>query len=585
MMQMRLWWMVLLPAFALAATPEFRVEQFPVPGGSELITVFGRVPEAKNAGEVPLLSVLRDNLGDRLDDRGDESARLRYVWVLTSMSPGLLQRAAGALPFFYWRADIARDPDKRPAPVIDLGSPERPVWHSIAGSLTQVLALDPDGALVRSSTRSYRNNLEDQHRVRLLEGLAIISELRDDPNVKALLSEPELLEIETRLNLGAEMLGGLLSQQKIPAAYMKERTRTEEMRGHNWELLRQQAEADGLYFEPFGMGGSSTHALLWIAASDVKLKHKFDGQFLGISDPYLDPRLLNWRGYRQVRDGQEMIPLGLYALEYPKVPLLLVDFRDTHAPKRREMIRHAITDTVNGVFGISKFTNWPYLTGSMVFNFVRVRHGATNDRSARLKAYAEVREWLALDDSIDPGLRALLQKRLEIMGVNPMEESVIHEAAIARRQYDALLRYAMDPRGLPRRIEHDRNAELTAYRHGVGARIGFRVATVASVGIYSHHEKESGAGLEAALDRDRRVASETRFLEMVARSGPQAEIVWNMDDVRRAVDEIAQLGIPQRSAKLVAQIMQETHDEETRAICMRALQSMDLGSMAGGFQE
>ena len=578
---MRLWWVLLFPVFALGATPEFRVAQLPVPGGSELITVFGRIPESKGTGEVPLLSVLRDNL----DDSAAESARLRYVWVLTSMSPGLLQRAAGALPFFYWRADIARNPDKRPTPVIDLGSPERPVWHSIAGSVTQVLALDPNGALVRTSTRSYRNNLEDQHRVRLLEGLAIISELEDDPRIKALLSEPELLEIETRLSLGAEMLGGLLSQQKIPAAYMKERTRTEEMRGHNWELLRQRAEADGLYFDPFGIDGSSTHALLWIAAGEVQRKHKFDGQFLGISDPYGDPRLLNWKGYRQVRDGREMIPLALYALEYPKVPLLLVDFRDTHAPKRREMIRHAITDTVTGVLGISKFTNWPYLAGSTAFNFVRVRHGATNDRSARLKAYAEVREWLALDDSIDPGLRVLLEKRLEIMGVNPMEESVIREAAIARRQYDALVRYAMNPRGLPARIEHDRNAELTAYRHRVGARIGFRVAALASLGIYSHHERETGAALEAELDRDRRVASETRFLEMVARSGPQAEVVWNMDDVRRAVDEIAELGVPQRSAKLVARIMQETQDEETRAICMRALQSMDEGSLAGGLQE
>ena len=103
------------------------------------------------------------------------------------------------------------------------------------------------------------------------------------------------------------------------------------------------------------------------------------------------------------------------------VPLLLVDFRDTTSPKRREMIRHAVTDAVSGVLGISKFGNWPYLTGSFAFNFVWTRHGATNNRSARLKAYAEVREQLALDTSIDSGLRADLQRRLEIMGVeNPM---------------------------------------------------------------------------------------------------------------------------------------------------------------------
>jgi hypothetical protein len=589
-MQMRLWWWVLLlPAVApAAAMHEFRVEKLPVPGGSELITVFGRVADAehdmKNAGsmagsvDVPLVSVLRDTLGGQ----NPESDRLRYVWVLTSTSPGLLQRAFGSLPFFYFRTDFARNPDRRPAPVIDLGEPARPVWHSVAGSITQVAAFDPIGAAVRSSTRSYRNNLGDEQRVRLLEGLAILSELEDDPQVKGLLSEPELLEIETRLSLGGQMLGGLLSEEKIPSAYMKERMHTEELRGHNWELLRQRAESNGLYFEPIGIDGSSTHALLWIAAKDVNSNRKFDGQFLHISNPYGDPRLINWKGYRQVRDGTEMIPLGMYALEYPKVPLLLVDFRDTTSPKRREMIRHAVTDTVSGVLGISRLTNWPYLLGSTTYNFVQVRHGATNDRSARLKAYAEVREWLALDESLDPAFRTMLQKRLEVMGVNPMEEGVLHEADVARRQYAALVRYASDPKGLPARIEHDRNRELAAYRHTMQARVGYGVATVFSLDLYHHRERETGAELESALDRDRRIASETRFLETVARSGPQTEIVWNMDEVRRAVDEIRELGVPERSAKLVAKIMQETQDEETRAICERALQSMEAVAVVGG---
>ena len=590
-MQMR-WWRVLAlsafaigatSAFALGATPEFRFETLPVPGGSELITVFGQVPDIKagEASEVPLISVLRDSLGEH----DAESARLRYVWVLTSMSPGLAQRAFGSLPFFYFRTDFARNPDRRPAAVIDLGAPARPVWHSVAGSVTQVLALDPTGALIRSSTRSYRSNMTDQQRVRLLEGLAILSELEDDPQVKEILSEPELLEIETRLSFGGQMLGGLLSEQKLPAAYMKERTRTAEMREHNWELLRQHAEDNGLYFEPFGMNGSSTHALLWISAKDVNSARRFDRQFLEISNPFRDPRLVNWKGYRQVRDGDEMIPLALYALEYPKVPLLLVDFRDTSSPKRREMIRHAVTDVMSGVLGISRFTNWPYLLGSTTFNFVQVRHGATNNRDARLRAYAEVREWLALDHTLDPGLRETLQKRLEVMGVNPMEKSVLNEANVAQRQYAALVHYAMDPSGLPARIERDRNHELTAYRHSMQARTGYQIGNIFSLGIYQHREKEKGSQLQLALNHDRRIASETRFLETVARSGPQAEVVWNMDEVRHAVDEIAALGVPQRSAKLVEKIMQETHDQETREICERALQAMDVAGGGGGLRE
>ena len=568
-----------LPVFAvmpvLASTPEFRVEQFPVAGGAELLTVFGHVPDAGvgSTSYVPLLSVLRDTLGD--DD--PRNNRLRYVWVLASARPSLLQRAVGSLPFFYWRTDLTRNADQRPVPVLDLGATSHVVWQSLAGSMTQVLALDPNGAILRSSTRSYRNNLDDHRRVHLLEGLAVLSELEEVPEAKALLNQAELLEMETRLTLAGQTLGGLVTADKLPSAYVKQRTRSEEMRGHNWELLRQRSEANGLYFQPFGDPGSSTHALVWIATADLTEDRKFNGQFLGIADPYHDPRLRTWTGYTEVRDGKEMIPLAMYALEYPKVPLLLADFRDSHSPKRREMIRHAATDTVSGVLGISKFGNWPFFVGSTAFNFVRVRHGAANDRSARLKAYAEVRAWLALDDSVEQGLREELQKRLEMLGVNPMEESVSSETKIARRQYAALIRYAQDARGLPARLERDRLAEMTSYRHGIAARVGFGAAKVVTLGLYSHREKDSET-LVADLDQGRRRSGQIRFLETVAKSGPQAEIVWNMDEVRRAIDDISDGPLPPRSAQLVERIMRQTHDEETRALCQRALMSLDAGT-------
>ncbi|MGH9559587.1 MAG: hypothetical protein ACRD30_10130 [Bryobacteraceae bacterium] len=565
------WWAGLVPAFfailASAAAPEFTVEQFPVAGGSEIVTIFGRLP---NAGSVPLVSVLRDTLSDQ----NSENDRLRYVWVLTSMRPTALQRVTGAIPFFYWRPTLGWSADRRPAPVIDMGAPSRRVVSALAGSIAQVLALDPEGKLVRSSTRSYRNNLEDQSRMHLLEGLAVVSELDQASQNRNMLSHRDLLDIETRLTLAGKTLGGLLPAGKLPAAYMKERTHVEEMRGHNWDLLRQRAEENGLYFEPFGLNGSSTHALLWIAAEDVDSNRKFDGRFLGILNPYRDNKLRNWTGYREVRDGREMIPLALYGLEYPKVPLLLVDFRDTRAPKRREMLRHAATDTVSGVLGISKFGNWPYLAGSFAFNFVRTRHGAATDRTARLKAYTEVRQWLALDPSIDDRLRVELQKRLDIMAMNPMERSILSEASIARRQYAALVLYANDPQGLPRKIEHDRQAELTAYDHGLGARFGFRLAHLVALGRYTHRDADADT-LEAKLGEERRVERQTEFLEQVARSSPQTDVVWNMEDVRRAVDEIAVSPLPARTAQAVRNVLNQTSDEPTREACERALQGAD----------
>src|SRR5579871_4213788 len=101
------WWVVLFSVAALSAAADsgsaceaggtarlgrvcddssggFRVERRSVATGAELLTVFAPLPGADDA-EIPLISVLRDTLGD-----GEpENDRLRYLWVLTSASPTL----------------------------------------------------------------------------------------------------------------------------------------------------------------------------------------------------------------------------------------------------------------------------------------------------------------------------------------------------------------------------------------------------------------------------------------------------------------------------------------------------------------
>jgi hypothetical protein len=192
-----------------------------------------------------------------------------------------------------------------------------------------------------------------------------------------------------------------------------------------------------------------------------------------------------------------------------------------------------------------------------------------------------VRQWLALDGTLDDGLRAELQKRLEILGVNPMEESVFAQSRIAERQYAALVKYAQDPKGLPARLERDRLAELNAYQHGAGARAGMRVASIVTLGIYSPQdlEKHDDALVHSELDEHRRVIKQTSFLAAVARSSPQTEIVWNMEEVRHALDQLAGSRMPARSVQVVQQIMRQTTDEETRALCQKALQSLNAAGL------
>jgi hypothetical protein len=350
----------------------------------------------------------------------------------------------------------------------------------------------------------------------------VISQLETLPEAQELLTESEFLEIEARLALAGQMLGGLASAENLPKAYLAQRSRSHEARGHNWELLRQRAEANGLYFEPLGLGDSRTHALLWIARDDVEGGRSFDGKFLDISNPYGDGRVRDWKGVTVTRYydaagrevaadtpgavARELIPLALYGLDYPKVPLLLIDFRNTYAPKRREMLARASADAIMGLLGYSRWGNWPYLAGSMAFEFTRTRHGAAMNGQLRLKSYAEVRRLLALDPALTPELRADVQKRLERLGVNPLEESVREQMNTGRQQYAALIEYAKEARGLEAKLEADRRGELTGYEHGAAARVGLKTVSVLSLGLFRHHETYLDSDTILALDQYRRAA-------------------------------------------------------------------------------
>src|SRR5580692_759921 len=72
-------------AAAEDAPPLYSAQRLPLTGGSELITIFQNDPNADTP--VPLLSVLRDTLGDD----APENDRLRYVWLLSNVRPGWWQ--------------------------------------------------------------------------------------------------------------------------------------------------------------------------------------------------------------------------------------------------------------------------------------------------------------------------------------------------------------------------------------------------------------------------------------------------------------------------------------------------------------
>ena len=460
---------------------KLRVETVDVANGGQLVIFFEKLRfDEQNSGqsELPLLAVLRDTMGD--DDPAND--RLRQVWVFTYAAPSLPQQIAAGVPFFYHRSGLDSGSSTRaPRPILDMARPARGLWPGIAFSAVQSQVLDPIGSLARLTTHSYAGNLGEYRRTHVAEVLDILS--RNPGDIIGVLTPAELESLVGRLDLSSKILGGLAGDESLPSVYSGALERRTENRGHNWELLRQTAEQNGLYFEPLQLASApDSFGVIWTAQTDAEANHPFDGQLLHIANPFHDERIRSWNGYSQVwtldRDGVrvpdgtvggvpvKMIPLAVYALEYPGVPLLLIDFRNASHPQRTERRLRVANDVTTGILGLTPFGSFRYFAAKTGFLFVHKRHGAATDRLARRNAFIALRHAVATGGSIDEDLRRNLESRIEKLDLDPVEKSWTQEVRAAWRQYDALIKLASDPNGLAKTIERDRVNEYRAATEG-----------------------------------------------------------------------------------------------------------------------
>ena len=575
-----------------ASKSPFRLERTQVEGGAELLTIFGSLDglphDGEAEGEVPLVSVLRDTLGD--DD--PENDRLRYLWMLTYTRPSLWQRLAGAVPFLYTRVNNKTSVSTgAPPPVIDLAQTEGDVWQKFFWAALQSLVLDTYGFPVKAATHTYRRNVGDYKKAHIVRALAILSLYESAKGGSPVFTSSEMHDIQARLMLTEKTLGGIVDDIYLQRVYEKQTTQARDVRGHNWELLRQRAEAESLYFEPLELpDGSATHALVWVARSDLaKLRDReFTSRFLNIGNPWRDSRLREWNGYVETRyfdqdnrpvaadtpgaHAEEMIPLALYGLDHPKIPILLVDFRSTVNPKGREMSRRVLEDIARNVLSVSKFGDLPYFLGRTVYDFVTGRKGIDLNQPSRVRAYSQLKLLLALSASLEPDLRDQIVRRMERVSLNPLENDAHTEAKIARQQYAALIAYAQRPNGLSSRLDRDRRAEMVSLKHGKRDQALFRIGNLLSFGLYQHRE-EATPELQGKLEIARRLDFHQRFLREVARSSPVVEVVWDVDEVRHSLQFIADHGAlaSRDTARAMSNIFVGTEDESVRRLCLAGL--------------
>ncbi|HZS06778.1 MAG TPA: hypothetical protein VFD58_18225 [Blastocatellia bacterium] len=574
-----------------ASASKLRLERVPVEGGAELLVIFSRQGSAESReAAVPLVAVLRDTLGDE----NIENDRLRYVWSFGYTRPSLAQRVAADVPFFYFVGGGEKHAGSRPPPpLLDLAGDKNRFWRKLLWAALRSALIDPRSALIGTALRNRQLNADDYRQGQLTRTLEIFSLLEAQATASPVFTPEELQKIQARLRLAGKATGGVVDDLHLRDAGEKLKRKTEEIRGRNWELLRQRAEAEGLYFEPLTLpDGRATHALLWIAQGPdqqhrLQPTRRFNPRFLNITDPGRDARLRRWEGYTETRwfdaDDQrvgpgtagaravEMIPLAIYGLDHPRLPALLIDFRDRLNPRHRE----ASLRVINDLAALSGFGSPYFSIGHTLFDFVAGRRGADISQPSRLRALSQLRLLLSLDESLAPQLREEISRRLTPVSLSPLENEWRTEAQLAREQFTALIASARRSGGLPAGLARDRRAEMMPLAHGRAGRFFFRAASLVSFGLYQHRESPTPE-LMAKLDLHRRLQFHERFLSEAVQSGTPLEVGENIADVRRSLQFISAHGAAadDRAARLIARVLRLTNDEETRLLCRQALARM-----------
>jgi hypothetical protein len=564
----------------------FRIEKVPVDGGAELLTIIAR-PRNIGGAEVPLVSVLRDTLGDR----NPENDRLRYVWNLAYAKPSFRQRLAAFVPFLYSRTTNKKSfRTSPPPPVLDMAPNDNGPWNTIFQIAIRKVVLGKLSATMRAPLLQYRQNRTDYRRAAIARSLAALSSYQPQHR-ETLLSESELKDIQARLWLTEKTFGWHMQSEYLTKVYDKELGRTRDVRNQNWELLRQFSERQGLYFDPLKMpDGSVRHAILWADAADIQANanKKFDSRFLNIKSPWDDRKLLTRKGYSEVRWFDEsdrqvaiatpnavaktMIPLAVYGFDFPKIPTLLVDFRDNGNVKRREMSRRVLHDATANLVQLSLFGSLPIFLGRYGYNYVTGKRGMDVNRGSRLRSYAQLKLLLSLDSKLDENLNNEIAKRLEYSSLNPLENDVEGEAQLARGQYDNLIAYAKRPDGLQARIDRDRRQEMVRLLHSGKERTLFSLAHFFSFGLYTHREN-STPELLAQMDIRRQLEHHERYLREVAINSAGPEIDGDVEALKRSLLFVSQNGAAakKKTTRALARIFSITQDEEMRRLSLGGL--------------
>lgn len=565
------------------------VERTPLQSGAEIVTIFG---STDGGADTPIVAILDDTLGD--DDPAND--QLRYVWVFTYCPPSLKQKVLACIPFNYVRASTRVAKEGSVPPVIhDFSKYRRSAWRSLAFYGAQLAFIDPAGLLFRAGSRTYLRN-EDAYRGAHLENaLSVIESVRSQPDAT------EFHERSTDASLGQFVMrgkvGAFLNAEHLGDAARAHASTSRKNVGRNWELLRQRAEEEGLFFEPIASTSLlPAHAIVWVSADDVARSprnREFHSRFLNMASPWSDNRLRQWEGYTRKyyvepsgrysvepaagSTAVEMIPLAVYGLDFSRIPALLVDFRSFFNPRSREVSGRALDDIGQYMLDATPFGDAKYFLLKRFWGTFSRRKGIDISQPTRATAYAQLATLVSLEAALDPELNRIVGESLDKLRTNPLQSRWDSERSAARTQYESLMAAARSG-VIDRRLERDRETERLRIEHGILGRSIRKIATVATFGLYRPKADSLETRERYALTRA--MKTHVALLEEVAATPRPIDVAWAPEKYRASLDFVVAHGdlAPDSLSAALAVIVRGTEDVETQILALEGLAGINDGA-------
>jgi hypothetical protein len=356
-------------------------------------------------------------------------------------------------------------------------------------------------------------------------------------------------------------------------------------------------------------GQGARYGLLWSPINGPKSEPGASvdktWQLLQISNPNHDRRLTEMAQYAQIRsldnNGRllplsqtgvstiQLVPVAMYSLSYPRVPLLLMDFFHPSRIRRRELSQQLLKDASAATLYFSWMPSLSFKTALALYQFIKRHQGFVVNEQKRLDSYSEARVDLAFGCCLDSAFPSDVQSRLAGISLNPLDSTIADEIASANSSYKTLME-ASGPSGkLLQQLDKDRRQEIAGVSASTMTTFRHRLLHYSTLGSYTRRAPAGPNTIERTR-HTRKQQDLINFLTQVTRSGTRPEVTYDPKKIEAAVQQLSMLSVtakPEVNAvfhKLARELLILSSNDEIRMQCSRIL-APESRRLAAGDEE